>query len=309
MFDFQKDKILITLIVIALCLSACNAASQSQEEISTAVAQTIQAQNSLTKIASTPTLTPMPLTEFTATALTGVTNTPAPVLGAPDCAVSARLAAEDPPDQALLKPAENFWKTWSLENTGTCTWDSTYKLVYWSGDLMGGLSAYPLPEAVAPGEIKAISILLKTPDTEGTYTGFWSIQTPWNSYFGTGTTGDPFYVQVIVSNATKLNYGISTVTYTIGRDPVTGCPRNVWYTIYATITTNGPFAFTYHWDQSDGNRSGDNFMKFTEAGSKTVSRVWKVGAGDSPNPRWMQIIVTDPDPEEFGREVFLNNCP
>ncbi len=309
MFDLQKNKILITLSVIALCLSACSAASQSQEQISTAVAQTVQAQNSLTKIASTPTATAMPIIQFTATTLANVTNTPAPLAGAPGCTVAARLAAEDPPDKALLKPGENFWKTWSLENTGTCTWDSTYKLVYWSGDLMGGLNSYPLPEAIAPGETKEISILLKTPDTEGTYTGFWSIQTPWNSYFGMGTAGDPFYVQVVVSNAKKLDYGITSVTYLLDRNPATGCPTNVRYTVYATITTSGPYEFNYYWDQSDGNESGVKTLTYTEAGSQTVSREWMVGKGDSPNPRWMQIIVTDPDPQEFDREVFLNNCP
>ena len=309
MFDFPKNKILITLIVIGLCLSACRTFSQSQEQISTAVAQTVQAQNSLTKIASTPTLTPLPLIDFTATALAGMTNTPAPVLGAPGCTVSARLAAENPPDQALMRPSENFLKTWSLENTGTCTWDSTYKLVYWSGDLMGGLSSYPLPEVVAPGETKDISIFLKTPSAEGTYTGYWSIQTPWDAYFGTGTAGDPFYVQVVVSNAKKLDYRITSVTYLLDRNPATGCPTNVRYTVYATITTNGPYEFDYFWNQKDGNESAIKHLSFTTASSQTISREWMVGRGDSPNPRWMQIIVIDPVYTEYEKAVFENNCP
>jgi Ig-like domain-containing protein len=307
MFDLYKYKIVVTLGI--LVMSACSSASQTQEQISTAVAQTVQAEHSLTKLASTPTLTPAPVIEITATALSAATNTVAPVLGAPGCTVSARLAAENPPDGALLKPGESFWKTWSLENTGTCTWDSTYQLVYWSGDLMGGLNSYPLPELVAPDEVKDISIYLKTPDSEGTFTGYWSIQTPWNTYFGVGPTGDPFYVQVVVSNAAKLEYGITSVTYKIDRNPPTGCPTNVRYTVNATITTNGRFTFHYYWDQSDGNRGPNEVMSFTEAGAKTISRDWLVGKGDSPNPRWMQIVVTEPGLQRYDEAVFLNNCP
>ena len=309
MFDFHKYKIYITLSILMLIVSACGSSAQSQANISTAVAQTVQAQNSLTEIADAPTLTPVPSIEFNPTADLVATNTSAPIPGAPGCTVFARLAAENPPDGTLLKPGESFWKTWSLENTGTCTWDATYKLVYQSGDLLGGLTSYPLPELVAPGEIKDISIYLKAPDAEGAVTGYLSIQTPWNAYFGVGPTSDPFYVQVVVSNAAKPKYGITIVTYRITRDPGSGCPVNVRYTVYATITTNGPYEFDYYWDQSDGNESGAKPMKFTSAGSKTISREWMVGKGDSPNPRWMQIIVTAPIRQEYERFVFENNCP
>jgi Ig-like domain from next to BRCA1 gene len=309
MFDLQKNKIFISLGILACIISACGSAPQAQENISTAVAQTVQAQNSLTKVANIPTLTPVPSIDSTSTTNPAITSTSAPAVGAPNCTVSARLAGEDPPDGTLLKPGETFLKTWSLENTGTCTWDSSYKLVYWSGDLMGGLTSYPLPEAVAPNEVKDISIYLKAPDVEGGAKGYWSIQTPWNTYFGVGATSDPFYVQVVVSSATNPKYGITSVTYSLARDPETGCPRNVWYTVYATITTNGPYSFDYYWDQKDGNHSGIKTMKFTEAGSQTIAREWKVGRGDSPNPRWMQIIVTSPVHQEYDQFVFQNNCP
>ena len=310
MFGIQKIKVLNSLSILAFVLAACGSAPQVQADISTAVAQTIQAQSSLTKIANAPTLTPAPPVEIATTAdIAAVTNTSAPVVGAPGCTVSARLAGEDPPDGALLKPGENFWKTWSLENTGTCTWDSTYKLVYQNGDLLGGLVSYPLPELVAPGETKNISIYLKAPEAEGAVTGYWSIQTPWNTFFGVGATSDPFYVQVVVSNDKRPTYQVTSVTYKLTRDPGTGCPTNVLYTVYATLTTNGPYEFDYFWDQNDGNESALKIMKFDEAGSKTISRTWMVGKGDSPKPRWMQIIVVSPVRQEFDRFVFENNCP
>lgn len=311
MFDVHRIKIFSTVsILVFILLSACGSTPQVQADISTAVAQTVQAQNSLTKIANEPTLTPAPSpVEITVTADTAAINTSAPVVGAPGCTVSASLVGENPPDGALLKPGENFWKTWSLENTGTCTWDSTYKLVYQNGDLMSGLTSYPLPELVAPGETKNISIYLKAPEAEGAVTGYWSIQTPWNTIFGVGVTSDPFYVQVVVSNDKRPKYQVTSVTYRLTRDPGSGCPTNVLYTVYATITTNGPYEFDYSWDQQDGNKSGFKTMKFEAAGSKIVSREWMVGKGDSPKPRWMQIIVVDPVRQEFDRFVFENNCP
>lgn len=310
MFATYKYKILITLTIMTFIVSACGSAPQAQENIATAVAQTVQAQNSLTKLVEAPTLTPAPLFDITATPNIVATNTPAPVVGgAPGCTVSARLAGENPPDGALLKPGEYFWKTWALENTGTCTWDATYKLVYQSGDLMGGLTSYPLPEIVTPGDIKNISIYLKAPETDGTYTGYWYIQTPWNAYFGVGATSNPFYVQVAVSTAKKPKYEITNLVYKLVRDPESGCPVNVLYTVYATITTNGPYEFDYYWDQKDGNESGIKSMKFDAAGSQTISRSWMVGKGDSPNPRWMQIIVVSPVYQEYERFVFENNCP
>lgn len=309
MSEFYKKKNLTLLSLLTIIMSACGSATQNQANISTAVAQTVVAQSSLTEIASRPTLTPVPSTEATVLPDVMGTNTPAPVLGAPGCTVSARLAGETPPDGALLKPGEYFWKTWSIENTGTCTWDSTYKLIYKSGDLLEGLTSYPLTGTIAPGETRDITIYLKTPDTEGTFTGYWAFQTPWNATFGVGPSSNPFYVEVVVTDARRPRYGITSVAYEIVRSPEEGCPTNVLYTVYATITTNGPFEFEYFWEQSDGNESGLKPMVFTEAGSQTISRRWMVGKGDSPNPRWMQIIVTLPSRHEYAKAVWPNNCP
>lgn len=300
---------LILLSLLAIIMGACGSSAQDQETISTAVARTVAAQNSLTEIASHPTLTPIPSEGPAATPEVSATATPATILGAPGCTVSARLADESPPDKVLLKPGEYFWKTWSLENTGTCTWDSTYELIFKSGDLLGGLVSYPLAEPVAPGQTKEISIYLVAPGNEGTFIGYWLIQTPWNATFGVGPSGNPFYVEIVVKVAEKPKYEITSVSYKIVRAPETGCPVNVRYTVYATITTNGPYTLEYYWEQSDGNESARKPMIFTEADSITVSREWLVGRGDSPNPRWMQIVVTDPIFHYYERAVWPNDCP
>jgi len=310
MSGLHKYGVSTALIGLLLFASACGSPQQQEFDISTAVAQTVQAGESLTKVANLP--TPMPEPVIEATLVPAITPTSAPTLVSapsdPNC-IGATLVSENPPDGAILQPGEYFWKTWTLLNSGTCAWDPSYKLIFWSGELMGGLVSYPLLDEVLPNEQKDISIYLRAPETDGTYTGYWQLQTPWNANFGTGSYKEPFFVKVVVSSEKKPDYGITSVTYEVKRDPATGCPTNVRYTVSATITTNGPYEFDYHWGQSDGNNSTPKQLKFEEAGSKTFSREWMVGKGDSPNPRWMMIIVSYPTYVEYGKAVFENNCP
>jgi hypothetical protein len=317
MFETGKYRFLAVLVGMLLLVSACGTSAGEESSISTAVAQTIQAGDSLTAVASLPTAT---ATAALSTLPTFQAGTPVPS-GAPtsdptlssanpdpNCA-KASLVGETPPDNVLVTPGQTFWKTWTLKNTGTCTWTAAYSLVFSSGELMGGLTSYPLNDDVAPGEQKDISIFLKAPDAEGTVTGYWKLQSPWNSTFGVGPSGDPFYVQVNVSNAPELPYGIAKVDYNLVRDPLGGCPTNVRYTLYVTITSNGPFKFNYVWNQSDGNNTHEKSIEFTEAGSKTISREWMVGKGDSLNTRWIEFVVTSPEYTEYGKAEFENLCP
>lgn len=312
MFELGKYRVLAVLAGLLLLVSACGTSAGEQASISTAVAQTIQAGDSLTSVASLPTSTPMPLpTLASGTPVPMDAPTSGPTLSSanpdPNCA-KASLVAENPPDSVIVKPGQTFWKTWTLKNTGTCTWTAAYSLVYSSGDLMGGLSSYPLNDDVAPGEQKDISIYLKAPETEGESTGYWKLQSPWNSSFGVGPSDDAFYVKINVSNAAEPDYGIANVEYNLVRDPIGGCPTNVIYTLYVTITSNGPFKFNYVWTQSDGNNTHEKSIEFTEASSKTISREWMVGKGDSPNTRWIEFVVTSPEYREYGKAEFENLC-
>jgi len=313
MSDLRLYKILAVLTALALLVPACGSSQLQEDAISTAVAQTVQAGESVSKtsIAPTPTVT-LEAPQLESTPTPAITPTGAPTLisapADPNC-VKASLVSENPPDEVKLKPGEYFWKTWTLQNIGTCTWTTAYKFMFWSGDLMGGLVSYQLPDDVAPNEQKDISIYLQAPATAGTFTGYWRIQTPWESNFGVGPYDEPIYVQVVVSDARRERYGVVDVSYQLVRDPPIGCPTNVRFTIYATISTDGPIDVDYRWFQSDGNDSGSKPLDFTEAGSTTVSREWMIGKGDSPNPRWIQIVITEPTYQEWGKVDILNVCP
>lgn len=301
----QTKKIFPLLISIALISSACGTSSQTDTDIGTAVALTVEAQNSLTKVAVLTTLTPVPTLEPQSTPEIQPTNTPNVALD-PGCTLSAVMVGENPPDDTMLLPGQEFWKTWTLQNTGTCTWDKSYSLVFWDGDLMGGLTSYPLPDVFAPNETKDISIYLKAPESDGIATGYWSLQAPWGTNFGVGPQSVPFYVKIATS--ANPEYGVSSVTYNVVRDPLEGCQLNVKYTVYATVTSSGPVKINYYWDQSDGNENGVRPYEFTEAGSKTFKREWMISMNDNPVQRWVKFIVTSPEYIDNGGVVIDHKC-
>ncbi|HLF87505.1 MAG TPA: NBR1-Ig-like domain-containing protein [Anaerolineales bacterium] len=113
------------------------------------------------------------------------------------------------PDNTSFPTNHSFVKTWRLKNDGTCTWDSSYALVFDNGDQMAGNSPASLPKVVAPGESVDISVTLTTPISGGTYRGEWLLQNSQGKKFGLGSDADgPFFVQIIVTElASDLNLG------------------------------------------------------------------------------------------------------
>jgi len=223
MFEIRTYKILALLTSLVLVASACGSSAQNDAIISTSVAQTIQAGEAIPVIVSASTDTPIPAIDATLTpAITptlGPTLVSAPVN--PDC-IHATLVSEYPPDGTVYKPGTNFTKTWTIKNEGTCTWDSSYRLIFWSGDSMGGATYYDLPEIVPPGDDIPISILLQAPPTEGLYTGYWRLQTPWNEVFGLGQYSQAFFAKVLVDKRPPQEAAIIDLTYNIVREPPTG---------------------------------------------------------------------------------------
>lgn len=305
-------------LLFALLVVSCGGKETSEPSIMTAVAMTVAAHDTqVAGAASTPTLaeadsTSTPEAEAaTPTVQPPVTFSPPtapPAVGSTGPCLLANLVSETIPDGQIMTPGQYFWKTWRLKNGGTCTWDSTYKIVYWSGEMMGGLLEYPFPEVVPPGDEVDITLYMQAPSANGLYTSSWKIKSPWGGTFGVGEYDQPFYVQVNVTDASKPEYGVTSVTYKVVRKPEAGCATNVWYTVYATITTNGPAEVYYRWLQSDGNDTGEKKLKFTAAGSQTLSREWSMHLGVTPGTKWMQVVITAPNQQEFGKAYFDYLC-
>lgn len=182
---------------------------------STAIAATVIAQIRLTQAASgtqvgqptatlpgvLPTNTPVPPTPVPPTS-TPVPPTPVPPTATqPQTPCDRALFIDDInyPDGTDVVQGTTFVKTWRLRNNGTCTWNSSYSLVFVGGDAMGGPAAQPLTTGTAaPGQEIDISVTLKAPDEVKTYTGNWKLRNGAGVIFGLGDDAKSFYVKIDV---------------------------------------------------------------------------------------------------------------
>src|SRR5512147_2949619 len=69
------------------------------------------------------------------------------------------------PDGSSFAPGAAFTKTWRLKNIGTCTWTTSYTLVWAGGDQMGGPTSIVLSAQVAPSQTVDLSVNLTAPST------------------------------------------------------------------------------------------------------------------------------------------------
>jgi hypothetical protein len=121
-------------------------------------------------------------------------------------------------DDTEIQPGDKFTKTWRVTNTGTCTWDTSYQVVWFSGETLGVLQNYNLAEIVPPGESIDISIDLEAPLEPGTYQGNWKLKNTSGELFGIGPEGEnSFWVRIIVPEiATETPTPTPTATATTG---------------------------------------------------------------------------------------------
>ncbi len=143
---------------------------------------------------SSPSSNELPTISFNATPLPGTTplvppqNTgPTQALG-DSCNNSAFEADITIADGSILKPGEDFVKTWKIRNTGTCTWDDGFALVFIGGDRAIDPYDFKFQKAddfVAGGQAINISIKLTAPLTPGDYQGHWRMRNDKGYYFGT----------------------------------------------------------------------------------------------------------------------------
>jgi len=103
------------------------------------------------------------------------------------------------PDDTVLQPNQSFTKTWRLQNSGTCTWNKSYAVAFFSGDQMGASASVALAGDVAPGQSVDISVDMVAPNKAGKYQGNWKMRNAANVLFGIGPGGAaPFWVRIVV---------------------------------------------------------------------------------------------------------------
>jgi hypothetical protein len=133
-----------------------------------------------------------PLPGFTALPTTGAAaGAPTAALG-DACNNSVFEGDITIPDGTVIEGGTNFQKVWAIRNTGTCTWDDGYALVYIGGST-NNLDPYNYQfgrggnddDFVSGGEGINIGINLTAPCAPGTYEGHWRMRSDTGYYFGT----------------------------------------------------------------------------------------------------------------------------
>jgi len=186
-----------------LFLTACNMpGGKSAEQVQTAAAETVSAQLTQSALLTPSATITQPATATATASLTpAVTNTPFATStstgGATGgCDVAGFVSDVTVPDGEDHAPDTTFVKTWKLRNAGTCSWSTSYSVVFVSGNSMGGLASQNLTGTIAPGTTVDISVNLTAPHEPGSYTGYWTLKN------ATGQTfGDSFYVQIDVTGS------------------------------------------------------------------------------------------------------------
>jgi len=140
------------------------------------------------------------------------------------CEDRAEFVDETIPDGTEVQPKTAFTKTWTLRNTGTCTWTTEYRAVRIGGEAMDAPDSVPLPHPVQPGDEGVISVDFTAPEAPGTYRSEWQLQNAQGQRFGLGAQGKgKFWVEIQVpAQEAQLNLGAPTVS-----DPLNSAAR--WY--------------------------------------------------------------------------------
>lgn len=243
------------VLILAMLVSACSQEAPPtnavEEIVATQVAGTVAAVSSQmadlqTKTASTPipTATKEPTPNPTAQATTTAAGKPT-VSG---CLNSLEFVGDITiPDGVSIPPGTKFKKTWAVRNTGGCFWDSSYAVVFYSGDLMGAPSSMPLMSSgsVKPGDLALISVEMVAPTELRTYTGFWRLKDPQGNIFGYGPAGDrSFYVQIKVANEYNFVQNLCSASWRNGSDLLycpgkENDPKGSYYVIQNPKLENG----------------------------------------------------------------------
>jgi hypothetical protein len=217
-------KMLIGIMASLLLVSCGGSATPTQDvnavmtaAISTMVASFFETQTASVPLATPtliPSLTPIPTATIivpTATFLppptaviiynTPILGTVAPVitLGTPGTFVTATINPSSLgsgcnnlafirdvtiPAGTVLKPGENFTKTWKVQNIGTCPWMYQYRLVIVSGDEFSAGST-KLDKQVTVNDWSEISLNMDAPNKEGNYVAYWRLSDGTNAFGAT----------------------------------------------------------------------------------------------------------------------------
>jgi hypothetical protein len=208
----------VVLLLLAVVLTSCGVAAPQPaldaNAIYTSVAGTMIAQLNVHQtqtaqaLPPTPFSSPTPLDTFTPqptlpvipTVTPFTINTPAGIVlptlstgnGTPGstsavgCDDSIFVSESAPNNGEQFKAGTQFSKSFTFQNTGTCTWVNNYALGFQSGDRMSAKDTQISNRVnfTLPGNIHTFTLNLVAPHGKGHYVGVWAVENGIGKAFG-----------------------------------------------------------------------------------------------------------------------------
>jgi polar amino acid transport system substrate-binding protein len=247
------------------------------------------------------------------------TSTPAPP---PAClnglALIQHLTFDDQSmsSPATMQPGQPFTKGWRVQNTGTCTWDSSYRLIYGGGNhpaaRMGG-QPVAIVGSIPPGETYDIEINLIAPLRPGTYQGFWQMESGQNQSFGERL---PVGIQVAApTNPTPYptQTPVPGITFTVDRTSITAgeCVSFSWDV--QNVQAVYFYAEGEDWQNNGVVGQGSQkecpphtmtyYLRVVMSDGSVQTRQITINVTASPNAPVIQRFTVDPD-----NQITLGQC-
>lgn len=204
-------------LLFALAFTACGGGEDAAADaILTEAAQIAidgLTQTALARPSNTP--TPLPTATPTEVPTSTPTNTPEGGIASPTPTTAsidtgatgglsdapclrASFETETVPDGSKFYVNEFFTKSWRLKNSGSCTWNENFNVVWVEGELMNANSANAFTTVpIAPGEYVEVEVTMQGPPQPGIYKGYWMLRSNTGEYFGVGINGNEwFWVEI-----------------------------------------------------------------------------------------------------------------
>ena len=205
----------VALIAVLLAQAACNLPGRAEvnpaatlNALYTQSAQTLEAMG--TQSASTPPATISATAAMPTFTPVTIFNSPTPIKTSTPvsrCDWADFVADVTYPDGSVIGRNVPFTKVWRIKNIGTCSWTTSFAIVFVDGDAMSAPAAVALTGTVNPGQTIDISVNLISPNKDGHYRGYFKLRDASGVLFGVGDQASTaFWVDVKVSGTNYVAY-------------------------------------------------------------------------------------------------------